>query len=222
MRNLIIIILSVFLFSCTKDRLFEEADSSSERLSPEFSPTTTPIHVLSESGAAGIIDQCFYKNNFVKLIAYNPNNTRYDWFRLNPDGTETLVSHDSVYITNSVGEFRLDFEQEIFDLGEIDSSIYIDLHFCETEIEIPETFIPNHDGEYFNTWLPIFRGVSEFYVRITDEDDNTIFESESESNPFDGKFEGTALPSGPYKYYVSGMYRSGYIFEQQGVIELIN
>lgn len=157
----------------------------------------------------------------MKLIAYSPNNTKYNWYKVLQDGPDALVSHDSVYLTNLAGEYRLEYEQYIFEEGEIDSIIYIDLNYCSTGLDVPETFIPGNDSQ-FNTWLPIFTGVSQFYVQITDQDDNVIFESQSEANRFDGTYQGDQLPSGSYSYYVSGMYRNGYNFEQQGVIELIN
>ncbi len=218
MKKLTFILFTLILSSCVKERIFEDSEPE-EKLSPYFTPTTTPIHVLA---ATGYINECFYENNNVKLIAYNPNNTRYDWYLIQEDGTEELISHDSILITNQTGEFKLEFEREVFDVGEIDSTIYINLSHCTTGLDIPETIIPNNPGGLYNTWLPIFTGVSEFYVRISDQDGNTIFESESELNRFDGTYLGTPLPSGSYHYYVSGMYRSGYNFEQQGVIELIN
>lgn len=220
MKNyLALILISLFVSSCVKERLFDETPN--EKLSPDFTPSTTPIHVLSSVEAGLDINECFYQNNYVKLIAYKPNINKYNWYRVDSFGIENLVSHDSVYVTNLAGEYRLEFEQLVFELGEIDSSIFINLDYCPTGVEIPETFIPNNDEE-FNTWLPIFEGVSSFYVRISDNDDNVIFESESEVKRFDGTYQGNQLPSGSYSYYVSGMYRSGYNFEQQGVIELIN
>jgi hypothetical protein len=50
---------------------------------------------------------------------------------------------------------------------------------------------------------------------------NVLFESESYNTLFDGSFEGNQLPSGSYNYYISGTYRTGYLFEQQGIIELV-
>lgn len=210
------IVISLIFFSCAKEREASENEES-KKLSPDFQATTTAIHVLSYSID---VKECFYQNNFVQLIGVDPSINKFEWFKCIPEQEDQFISSDSVLITNLNGKYRLDIEKLIPGLGEKDSSIFIELAFCETSIDIPSSFTPDKDNQ-FDKWLPIFKGVSEFFVRITDGNENILFESESENKLFDGTFNGKSLPSGSYKFYIYGTYRSGYLFEQQGIIELV-
>jgi gliding motility-associated-like protein len=215
-RSGLTILVALLIFSCTKEKLAGESDEN-KKLSPEFQATTTPIHVLSYSSD---IEECFYQNNFVKLIGFEPSIKKYEWFKCVPGKEDEFISSDSILITSINGKYRLDIEKEIPGIGEKDSSIFIELEYCEASIDIPSSFTPDRDNQ-FDNWLPIFNGVSEFYVRITDDNNNILFESESENNFFEGQYNGEDLPSGTYKFYIYGIYRSGYLFEQQGVLELV-
>jgi len=213
MNKLLNILVALTLVSCIKDRI----EDNEQKLSPNFTPTTTPIHVLTNNID---VSECFYQNNFVKLIAYDPTINEYTWYKCFPNSEDEFISHDSIFTTSLDGEYKLEVEYDIPGIGEFDSTVFIELNHCPTSVDIPSSFLPEADGQY-DTWFPIFSGVSDFYVRISDEDGHLIFESTSENNIFDGTYDGTKLPSGSYLYYVSGTYRSGYIFEQEGVFELV-
>lgn len=216
MKTLFFILTTTFLFSCAKQRIAGEYEEEL-KLSPNFEATTTPIHVLSNNLD---VNECFYQNNFVKLIAFDPSIVDYSWYKCHTDAGDEFVSHDSVFVTSLDGDYRLDVEFDIPGVGEIDSSVFISLNHCNTGVDIPSSFVPDADGQ-FDTWFPIFSGVSNFYVRISDDNGNVIFESTTESNVFDGTYNNSKLPSDSYLYYISGTYRTGYIFEQQGVLELV-
>lgn len=216
MKNFSIILFAITLFSCGKERIAGEYDEE-QRLSPNFQATTTPIHVLSNNLD---INECFYRNNFVKLIGFDPTIIQYSWFKCYPNSEDVFLSHDSILTTSLDGEYRLDAEFFLPGIGEIDTSIYIELNYCPTEVDIPSSFTPDEDGQ-FDSWFPFFSGVSDFFVRISDDQGNIIFESTNENKVFNGTYNNQKLPSGSYIYYISGTYRSGYLFEQQGVLELV-
>lgn len=210
------IIFSCFLlFACAKERIAGEQDET-QKLSPYFTASTTPIHILTGSNE---IEECFYKNNFVKLIAYDPLISEYKWYRMNGNN-HIFMGSDSVLITSLDGEYRLDMKLNWGINNNIDSTIFVNLDYCTTLVDVPSSFTPDGDNQ-FDTWFPIFIGVSDFYVRITNENGSVVFESETEQKHFNGKFNNTNLPSGTYHYYISGIYRTGYVFEKQGNLELV-
>jgi hypothetical protein len=59
------------------------------------------------------------------------------------------------------------------------------------------------------------------YTRIQDSEGNILLESEALEPTFSGSYSGFSLPSGTYHYYLTGSYRSGYIFEKEGTFELV-
>ncbi len=216
MRTLLICCLLISLFSCSEDRMAGEYGEEQE-FSQDFVPTTTPVHVLSNNLD---IDECFYENNFVKLIAYDPFIHSYHWYKYNEFDEEELISEDSVLTVSQEGYYLLNAEYSIPEIGNFDTTVFIELYHCPTMVEVPSSFIPNYNGQ-FDTWFPFFIGVSDFYVRISTENNNVIFESTSENHVFTGEYNGEKLPSGSYLYYISGTYRTGYVFEKQGVLELV-
>ncbi len=206
----------ILILSCSKERMAGEYDEK-QQLAQGFTPTTTPIHVLSNNLD---INECFYQNNFVKLVAYDPLIKSYCWFKRNKESEDELISEDSNLIVSEEGEYIFKAKYSVPQVGKIDTTVYINLSHCLTMVELPSSFIPDYGGQ-FDTWFPFFIGVSDFYVRISYENSNVIFESTSENKVFNGEFKGEKLPSGSYLYYISGTYRSGYIFEKQGVFELV-
>ncbi len=206
----------LILTSCSKERIAGEFDEEVQ-LSEGFIPTTTPIHISSSNLD---IDECFYENNFVKLIAYDPQIKHYSWFKYDENQNIKLISNDSIILISKKGSYMLYAEYNIPDSALADANINIELSHCPTKVEVPSSFIPNDDGQ-FDTWFPLFFGVSDFYVRISNENSNILFESTSEENTFKGKFNNEKLPSGSYLYYISGTYRTGFVFEKQGVLELV-
>lgn len=216
MRFLLIIFLSTLTISCSKEKMAGEFEEE-QQIFGDFSPTTTPINL-----AVGDLDknECFYENNFVKLTANDSKIKSYSWFLSHTDKENELISKDSVLVVSDVGHYLLRAKYFTPATGEKDSTIHIELSHCKTSVEVPSSFIPNNNGQ-FDTWFPLLFGVSDFYVRISYENRNVIFESTSEENVFTGEFNNEKLPSGSYLYYISGTYKSGYVFEKQGVLELV-
>lgn len=216
MKFILVFFVLILSFSCSKEKIAGEFDEE-QKIAENFSPTTTPIHMLSSNVD---INECFYENNLVKLMAYNPDIESYSWFKRKNNNEDEFVSNDSILIVSEVGEYI--FKAKYFNnsVSQNDTIFQITLSHCSTFVDVPSSFVPNNDGQ-FDTWFPLFFGVSDFYVRISYENRNVIFESTTENNVFTGEFNSEKLPSGSYIYYISGTYRSGYVFEKQGVLELV-
>lgn len=216
MRFLFIIFIPGIIISCSKEKMAGEFDEEYQ-IVDDFIPKTETIDL-----ALNDLDKkkCFFENNFVKLVADDSNIKSYSWFISRTGNKDEFISNDSDLFISETGNYFLRVTYFTPKGGKKDSTIHIELSHCRTSIEIPSSFIPNNDGQ-FDTWFPILFGVSDFYVRISNDNSNVIFESTSEQNVFKGDFNNEKLPSGSYLYYISGTYKSGYLFEKQGVLELV-
>ncbi len=216
MKFLFIFFLSLITISCSKDKMAGEFEDE-QKIANYFAPVTTTVDLMANNLNK---NECLYENNFIKLIAHDSKIKSYSWFRSEPGIKDEFISKDSFILVSEVGKYLLRVNYFIPESGDKDSTIHFELRNCKTFIEIPSSFIPNNDG-HFDTWFPLLFGVSDFYVRITYENRNLIFESTSEQKVFKGEFNNEKLPSGSYLYYISGTYKSGYLFEKQGVLELV-
>ena len=216
MRNVVYIFIIITLFSCRKKDMMN-ADYEEVKLSTNYQPTVTTIYVLKNFLA---INECFYQNNYVDLIGETPNGLKYSWYKINKESDNTFLSNDSIFRTSKKGNYQLKLEYYNEGQGELDTIINISLSYCATYIEIPSSFTPDNDGQ-FDRWGPISSGVSSLYTRILDSEGNILLESEALEPSFSGSYSGVSLPSGTYNYYLSGSYRSGYIFEKEGTFELV-
>lgn len=215
MKNtLYILFLLIIVSSCGKERLNQEEN---QKLSPNFSPTTTPISVL-DNGVK--LNECFYENNYVKLVGFDPTASKYIWYKKDLTNQFQLLSNDSILLVSTDGEYKLEIEKKLAGVGDWDTTIFINLNYCPTAIDIPEAFHPNNDGQY-DTWMPILSGVSEFNLKVANSDDKVVFQTSSFYASFNGEHNGNKLSSGTYYYYLSGTYRNGYLFEFSGNFNLV-
>jgi len=216
MRFLFILFIFSLFVSCSKEKIAGEFEEELQ-LSHDFTPTTTSLNITSENQD---ISECFYENNYVKLTANIPNIKSYSWLKSKNNEEDELIANDSSITISEAGSYILRAKHLPNESGEPYSISYIELTNCRTLVEIPSSFVPNGDGQ-FDTWFPILFGVSDFYVRISYENRKVIFESTTTEKVFNGEFKNEKLPSGSYIYYISGTYKSGYLFEKQGVLELV-
>lgn len=217
MQKLLSILSILLLFACETDRLSNEYED--ESLDPNLSPVVSPLQIFVTDAT---IEACFYKNNYMKMIATHPQISSYAWYKCydeNP-ANDVFLSDSSEYQTSLNGMYKLEIEKTFPQIGEVDTTIYIDLDYCPTWIDIPESFTPDNNG-LFNTWMPIMEGVNQFYLRITNEDDIVVFETSNPNASFNGDYQGSPLPTGTYSYYLSGTYKSRILFEQEGNFELV-
>jgi len=216
MRNVVYIFIISTFFSCRKKEMMN-LDYEEVKFSANYQPTVSSINVVENFLP---INECFYQNNFVDLIGYIPNGLKYSWYKINEESENTFLSNDSIFRTSKRGNYQLKLEYFKEGEEELDTTINISLTHCSTYIEIPSSFTPDNDGQ-FDKWGPISSGVSSLYTRILDSDGNILLESETLEPSFSGSYSGVSLPSGTYHYYLSGSYKSGYIFEKEGSFELV-
>lgn len=96
-----------------------------------------------------------------------------------------------------------------------------------TVCSFPNTFTPNGDGlnESFCAhfaYRDIHRIITAFHLQIINRRGQLVFETHDPSEPWNGKFNGIALPEGTYLYKVS-YYLKGYDsqFVKKGSVVLI-
>ena len=214
LKHLLVFFCARLIVDCSKDR-----DSLSENdVDPNFVASTTPLLLDFEN--VGVLE-CFYENNFVELsIKTNLNSTikSASWFFIQ-DTIDLLVSELAQPTVSKEGSYKVKLEIETD--GEVKQNFLLfDLKYCDVYLEIPDAFKPNNDGE-FDFWGPIGEGVANIKYTISTRRGKKLFESTSLENLWDGTYDQKKMPSGTYKYYISGTYKNGYLFEKKGTFELI-
>jgi len=199
------LIFLLFILACDRNRISDE-----EVLDENFVPTTTPFN-LSNLQDGNI---CFYRNNFVRLLAQNFENAKVNWYKME-DGEKTFISSENNLTLSSTGIFECSILSE-----KIDTLIQLNIKHCITKIEFPDFFKPNSTN--YNRWRPVGYGVQQWFLNISDKKKKTVYESASfENTNWDGKIGNNPAPAGTYTYYLTGTYRSGFIFEFKGTFELV-
>ncbi|MBI5218848.1 MAG: gliding motility-associated C-terminal domain-containing protein [Bacteroidia bacterium] len=101
----------------------------------------------------------------------------------------------------------------------IDTSIFISPEGSGC-LFIPNVFSPNSDGK--NDVL-LVRGsnIKSLLLRIYDRWGNKIFETDKQTEGWDGTYNGTPLNAGVFVYYMKAELQNGSIAEQQGNITLL-
>lgn len=206
--NIIMLIVAFSLSSCQKERL-----SSDVVLDENFQPTTTPFDLSSiENNQSS--NNCFYKNNFVKVLISSPEIkvVNWKWF----DGNSFLEIGNTPEITvTQNGNYKVYIK-----ILDQDSVVDFELSYCPTSIEFPDVFTPN--SNQFSKWRPVGIGVLRWDLQIFNNDNIEVYYSNSFLNTnWDGTYRGNPSPSGTYKYYIKGSYRSGEVFEKTGDFELV-
>jgi hypothetical protein len=204
-KNSILIFLIIITIACNKNRV-----SDTEVLDEDFIPTTTPFNISNLQDG----NICFYRNNFVKLLAQNFENASINWYKIE-NGTKTFMGSEKNLTISTKGIFECKIFSE-----KIDTLILLNIKYCQTKIEFPDFFKPNSSN--FPLWRPIGYGVQQWFLNISDKKKKTVYESASfENTNWNGKIENTPAPAGTYTYYLTGTYRSGIIFEFNGTFELV-
>ena len=90
-----------------------------------------------------------------------------------------------------------------------------------TGVHIPNAFSPNNDGS--NDFLNYFIGydISSFHLIIVDRWGNTIFETKSATEFWDGRYKSEYVNSGIYTYAISYQLNTGQKLQKSGNITLI-
>ena len=93
------------------------------------------------------------------------------------------------------------------------------LHDEHQGIHIPSAITPNDDGKN-DSWQ--IRGIEKYkncYVKIYDDEQGLVYESEGYEVPWDGTKNGKHLPPGKYSYYITLI--NGKIVEYEGEVVLV-
>ncbi len=204
-KKISIIFIFLVALSCGRNRI-----SDVEVLDEDFVPSTTPFNLTNlEDG-----NICFYRNNFVRLLAQNFQNAEVNWYKIE-NGQKTFISSDNNLTLSSGGNFEVEIQSDF-----IDTVIQLNIKYCITNIEFPDFFKPNSTN--YSLWRPVGYGVQKWFLNISDRKKRTVYESSSfENTNWDGKIGSTPAPAGTYTYYLTGTYRSGFIFEFNGTFELV-
>lgn len=203
-----LLILIISLPNCKKERIDTEVV-----MDDNFQPITTPFDLSSIAYNQNAIN-CFYRNNFVNLLISSPDLKAIEWSWF--DGNSFIVIGDTEEMTVSMnGAYRV-----LAKYNEKDSIINFELTYCKTSIEFPQVFTPN--SSQFSEWRPIGTGVLRWNLEIFNNENRLVYSSNSFLNTnWDGNYRGNSSPSGTYKYYIKGIYRTGEVFEKTGDFELV-
>ncbi len=180
---------------------------------PNFQPQTEEIMI--DDSADINLNSCYFENNDLKIIYSGIGTDSLHWLRKNAMDEFFVFSHDKYIKIAQVGNFKL----KIFKPQDtITRSINISV--CASAIDaVPPSFTPNNDGK-FDTWAPIGKGVKTIQFSITSMDNEKLFESDSLEDAWDGTFNGKPVPSGSYRYKVTGTLINGKAFTYTGILSL--
>ncbi len=211
MKNLVVVFTLITLLSCSRNR----DEVSANDVDPNFVPSTLSVNFLS-TNLANLA--CFYENNFVEMNVDSSIVKSITW-NLMLNGTPVTVGQSKKQILEKAGSYRANLVLE--NNGETkDSIVNFDLKFCEVFVIVPNAFKPNGDGSY-DYWAPITEGVESLTFTVSTRRDKKLYVSSSSDDAWDGKYNGDKMPSGTYRYYITGTYKNGYLFEKKGTFELI-
>lgn len=103
---------------------------------------------------------------------------------------------------------------------EITDSVYFEVEPCVSELSIPAAFSPNGDGlnDTFRPKKPA--GLKNFSIQIFDASGLMVYLSDKKNAAWDGKFEKSQLPAGPYTYTVQYVDGAGKQTFDAGTVQL--
>jgi PKD repeat protein len=164
----------------------------------------------------------------VTFYNHSKNASRYRWdFGDLSTSTETEPTH--YYMESGKYDIRLDVWNEA---GCHDSLIIQDAFASSgCRIEFPTAFAPNPNGPsngYYTdgptgneVFHPVYQGVAEYRLRIYNRNSALVFESNDINIGWDGYIKGALAKQDVYVWKVSGRFRNGKTFTEQGNVTLI-
>jgi gliding motility-associated-like protein len=145
--------------------------------------STSPVLTLASK-----VEACFDATTPYLLSAGDDLSLNYRWLPNLETTNAIIVSQAGIYTvkaTNAGGCFT-------------EKKIKI-IQKCVSKILAPNIFTPNGDGDNDNFWIAT-EDVSDFQLKIFNRWGEMIFMSESESEVWDGTFQGSKAPEGTYTY----------------------
>ena len=86
--------------SCSKDKMAGEFDEE-QKIANYFAPTTTTVNLMANDLDK---NECFYENNFIKLIAHDSKIKSYSWFRSEPGEKDEFKKLKNVFFVKNLNE----------------------------------------------------------------------------------------------------------------------
>lgn len=97
---------------------------------------------------------------------------------------------------------------------------YVTVEVLCGEVFVPDAFSPNGDGQ--NDYLYVRSNcIKTMDLVIFDRWGNKVFESTSQSTPWDGTYNGKALNAGTYTYYLNAAMLYNAIVQRKGNVTLV-
>jgi gliding motility-associated-like protein len=181
---------------------------SSGETTPNISPTSAGIYTLNvKAGGCEVdssvnvkistlpiislvnkVESCFNTTTPYLLSAGNDPNLRYLW-KPNLETTAAItVLQEGTYTVKATNSDGCSTEKSVQMMQR-----------CVSKILAPNIFTPNDDGDN-DTFLISTEDVSDFQLKIFNRWGEMIFSSNSESEVWDGNFQGSKAPEGTYTY----------------------
>jgi hypothetical protein len=199
------------LLGCSEDRFSD--DELSEDIYDGFSPTVTPFDLSSNTEQSAF---CFYENNFVRVLASNPNITAFEWSKI-VDGDSLYLSSEPTLELATDGNFKVRLEYGI----EYEIVRYFSLSYCPTSIEFPSVFTPSNQN--FSRWRPIEQGIQDWAYKIEDAEGVVVYESQTPDEMGWNGFlpNGIEAPAGTYNFSFYGLFKTGRTKAESGSFVLV-
>ena len=183
----------------------DSTDALDMQLTPDFANITPGMHSLTIAHSNGCVNTIDFE-----ILGFEP---------LTLELQNNNINEITAVATGGRGEYTFYFEDE--DNGS-DNTYFInrtdtyevrvvDENGCEViasiamefiDIEIPNFFTPDGDGQN-DSWIPRnLEGFPEILTIIFDRYGREVYRMERETEPWDGMYHGTELPTGDYWYII--------------------
>jgi len=209
-RFAIPMLFALLFFAC------ETREENQEQIvdDPNFQAQTQDFLIGDSSNYE--LNSCYYENNDLRLVFNGESVDSLRWFKRNALNEFIRISSLPYIKIAQEGAFRLISYKHQHEPVMRNISVYT----CASGIEtVPNAFTPNGDNK-FDKWAPIGKGVKSIKFTIRSMNNEEIFESESLDLPWDGTYDGKAVPTGSYRYDVQGTLYSGKAFNYKGILSL--
>lgn len=216
-RFLVLVAATAMFWGCAVDG---EDVYTSYDIDPDFQSHTDTIEMDPRDPLSVA---CIYENNAIHICLTPEVIVNSIWY-LQSDGRKIRYGTEDCQTLSSSGEYLLECEYDE-DPADITNpftvkSIKFELEFCRTFVEVIQAFEPNGDGQY-EEWGVFYDGVSWGTISVENESGQKVYSSEDFNETWDGTYEGSPAPSGSYSYLVRGAYKSGFLFEFRGNLQLV-
>lgn len=183
----------------------DSTDAADMQLNPDFRDSAPGTHYIAISHTNGCVITIDFEieafepltltleqnniNEITALVGGGLPNYRFIFDGIDNGGDNTfIINRTDTYVVTAIDENGCAVSANIF------------MEFID--IEIPNFFTPDGDG-LNDTWLPRnIEQYSEILIKVYDRYGRVVDENVIDHNGWDGKYQGSELPSGDYWYVV--------------------